>query len=321
MPADRFLHPKAGHSDKVTRLTDFEYRVWTQYLLSADDFGVMRATAVNLQADNDALAQVKPAVVAAAVERLINCGLVRVFEHQGRRYVYQHDWQTWQKVEFPRTTNEPKPPADAIGLCDAVTQALFAKHPGGQRKLRGGKSDVGGGGVQASTPVHAPVHIPNGSGYVQDARAVHVPTTRARARPKRLTANANGSRLTAEFGEGVETPLPPFDVWLRELQAVYPQTSVTSGHLTETAFLDVFDGDPRQPDVVFGELLEHLENQKRGYQWRVKRMVPNLERWLREGLWKQLHEEQPPTALVSERTLQTDIAGDAFVKGGPHGTH
>jgi len=115
--------------------------------------------------------------------------------------------------------------------------------------------------------------------------------------------------------------LPPFDEWLRELQAAYPEQSVTHSRLTEDAFLDVFAGDPRPPGVVFAELLEHLANQRRGYQWCVKRMIPRLDRWLREGTWKQLHDEAPPTALVSERTLHTEIAGEAFVRGGRHGTH
>lgn len=311
MPADRFLHPKAGHSDKVTRLSHFEYRVWTQYMLSADDFGVMRATAVKLQADNDALAQAKPALVQAALEKVIVSGLVRVFEHQGRRYVYQHDWQKWQRVEFPRATNEPKPPAESLAACDDLTQALFAKHPGGQRRLRGGSGS--GGGVQASSVVHAPVHVPNDSGDVQASS----PTTRARSRAERLrlTATANGERPTAEANG------PPLDEWFRDLASLYPEQRVTTGYLAQSAFHEAITDDGRDPRVVFDEMLDNLDNQKAGYEWRVLRKIPNLDKWLREGRWKQRHDAAPPTALVSERTLQNEISGDAFVKGGRHDTH
>lgn len=315
MPADRFLHPKAGHSDKVTRLSHFEYRVWTQYILSADDFGVMRATAVKLQADNDALAKVKTTLVDAAICKIETSGLVRAFVHQGRRYLFQHDWQTWQKVEFPRTTNEPSPPADALAQCDEATQLLFLKHPGGQRRVRGGSNS--GGVVQASSPVHAPVHVPNDSGDVQAYVQASSPTTRARSRAERLrlTATANGQRPTAE-ANGL-----PLDEWFQELVADYPEQGVTTGYLTQSAFHDAITTDGRPPRAVFDEMLGNLENQKAGYQWRVKRMVPNLDKWLREGRWKQRHDVAPPTALVSERTIQTEMAGDAFVKGGRHGTH
>jgi hypothetical protein len=108
----------------------------------------------------------------------------------------------------------------------------------------------------------------------------------------------------------------PMDEWLRFLVAEYPKQSVTSGHLTEVAFVDELTKDGRQPDLVFADMVEHLANQKRGYQWRVKRMVPRLERWLREGLWRQLHHNAPPLAMVSERSLHNEMAADAFVNGG-----
>src|SRR5690242_8264278 len=104
MPQDRLLHPKASRSQKVTSLTDFEYRVWTQYMLSSDDFGVMRLSGVTLQADNDALAAKPARIVQRAFEHLVKVGLIRTFEHQGRVYAYQHDWQEWQKIEYPRAT-------------------------------------------------------------------------------------------------------------------------------------------------------------------------------------------------------------------------
>lgn len=128
MPQDRFIHPRLGHSDKVTLLTDFEFRVWVQYLLSADDFGVMRASAVTVQADNDALHAKKPAIVQRALDHLVAVGLLLTFEHQNRRYVCQKDWHDWQHIGYPRATNEPLPPPEILDQCSEKTRALFGKH-------------------------------------------------------------------------------------------------------------------------------------------------------------------------------------------------
>jgi hypothetical protein len=43
MPQDRLRSPRGGHGRRTTSLSDFEFRVWDQYQLSADDFGVMRS--------------------------------------------------------------------------------------------------------------------------------------------------------------------------------------------------------------------------------------------------------------------------------------
>lgn len=275
MPADRFLHPKAGHSDKVTRLSHFEYRVWTQYLISADDFGVMRATAVTLQADNDALAKVRPAIVQAAIETLVSCGLLRAFEHQGRRFVYQHDWQEWQKVEFPRLTHSPKPPGDALAVCSEITIALFEKHPGGQRRIRNGP--IGGGSV-GNVQASSPVRVPNDSGDVQDARAVHIPTTRARAHAERLTANANGlgERLAADDGEDGHAAFMRF-------QAAYPEQRRKGGRMVQEAFLN-------QLRLAGGSttLFTALANHQASEQWRDPNMVPGMDTWLTEERWRQV---------------------------------
>lgn len=131
MPADRFIHPRLGHSHKVNLLTDLEFRVWVQYVLSADDFGVMRRSAITVQADNDHLANRPIKIVQRCLDTIVSRGLLLPFEHQGRHYVCQFDWQTFQKVEYPRPTFEPKPPADVLEQCEAKTRALFDKHPGG----------------------------------------------------------------------------------------------------------------------------------------------------------------------------------------------
>jgi hypothetical protein len=177
MPADRFLHPRAGHSEKVTQLSHLEYRVWTQYILSADDFGVMRATAFKLQSDNDALAQEASEAVQLALERVIGVDLIQSFVHQRQRYVYQFDWQDWQKITWPSKTIHPAPPSDVLQGLTAATQALFAAFPGGQKVLPKNSR---------STSEELPENFP--------------PRARA-SRAKRLMATANGSGLTATAEE------------------------------------------------------------------------------------------------------------------------
>jgi hypothetical protein len=193
MPQDRLLHPKASHSAKVTLLTDFEYRVWTQYMLSADDFGVMRASVVTLQADNDAIHARPARVVERALEHVIAVALVKTFEHQGRRFLYQYDWQTWQKVEYPRATLEPVPPSETLALCDAVTQLLFGLHPGGK-----GEKFLW---PRKKSPMRSETS-PNESGKSP---------TNAGAQA-RVVANASGYRLTQEASAERTGLIVPDDV-------------------------------------------------------------------------------------------------------------
>ena len=128
MPADRLLHARLGHSAKVSSLSDLEYRVWTTYLLGADDFGVMRAAAVAFQAAHDALNRRPAKTIDKCIERLVKTGLVKAFVHQGAHYVYQTDWQDFQRVRYPLRTLHPLPAAAEVSR---RTQHLWSVHPGG----------------------------------------------------------------------------------------------------------------------------------------------------------------------------------------------
>lgn len=127
MPVDRFFHPRAGHSRKVNSLTDFEFRVWWTYELAADDYGVMRRSAVVLQAANDSLAKRSIRVVDRGLDRVVEVGLLVPFEHQGERYVCQLDWQDFQKVRYPRESHQPSPPAVILAKCSGETSDLFQR--------------------------------------------------------------------------------------------------------------------------------------------------------------------------------------------------
>ncbi len=260
-------------------LTDLEYRVWTQYLLSADDFGVMRASPAQLQADNDHLGNRPTKLLQRCLDALVTCGLVRAFGHQGKPYIFQHDWMRFQKIEYPRATNNPVPPN--LTICDEGTRALFEKHPGGQRKYHKRAED-----------------IPNDLERTSQMYPEGIPPTRAGAPAERLTAKANGIRLTAH-GSSEESAREtkqsdfPMDAWFGRLKASYPANRVSSGHLTVTAFVDVLLRAPDGPESAFARMLANLTNQQAGHEWRVKGMVPKLEKWLREGLWEQQHEAAP----------------------------
>jgi hypothetical protein len=292
MPANRLLHPRCGHSQKVTALSDFVYRVWTQYLLSADDFGVMRATAAPLQEGNDVLALKKPIVVQRALDLLVTIGLLQSFEHQGRRYVYQTDWQSWQHIDWPRATIHPKPNDDAVARCDAATRKLFSRHPGGK---------VG-------------KHLPRDSATASRVPREVLPETLGNDFPihANANANANGSRLVAKAnGSEAQPDMPPMDVWARELVALYPEQGRCSWHLVErplfTALTDAQITDVHAPNLTpvaaWEALKARLEQHKRSYQWRVKQMIPRLDQWLYKGLYLQT---LPESASGSEASSEPE---------------
>lgn len=278
MPADRLLHPRLGHSRKVSHLTDFDYRIWTQYLLSADDFGVMRASAVTLQADNDALECRAAKVVERGLEHIIKAELVTAFEHQGRRYVCQRDWQTFQKVEYPRATDNPQPPADVLEQCDDATRELFAKHPGGNGKKK---------------PRTSAESSPSDSENVPQMVAEGSPPTCAGAPAKRLTANANGSRQEAD-GLRLDDEFAAF-------VAAYPAQGRTQGARAQHAFFAA-----RQSGVTLSVMLEALMNHTSSEQWAVAGKIPNLERWLLEQRWAQTL--PPPKAFGSNPKTAGNLA-------------
>lgn len=125
MPVERILHPRAGDSNKVNRLDDFQYRVWTQYMLCADDFGVMPFSAPMLQGANRRLDSEPREVVQAAFQAVADIKLVLTFNHQGRPYVCDPTWQKWQKIRYPRKPEHPCPPIDTIALFNRETFELF----------------------------------------------------------------------------------------------------------------------------------------------------------------------------------------------------
>lgn len=130
MANQRMIHKEAATGDRTTELDAFEFRVWVQYQLSADDFGVCPAVALKFQGENRWLAKQRTAKVQAAIERLVVVNLVQVFSDKGTRYLYQWDWQDWQRFKYATVTSLPPVPGELLEKCSPKTAALFAEyHP------------------------------------------------------------------------------------------------------------------------------------------------------------------------------------------------
>jgi len=282
MPVDRLLHPRIGDSDKVAKLTDMEFRAWIIYLLAADDFGVLPMTAAKIQGSDRTLGNRRKVQVERAIETMVRTDLVRKFEHQGAWFIYSPTWQTHQRIRYPRKTHYPAPPAEALAQCDRETSAFM-------RRYHGNVSGIS----------------PQDSGSIPE---IDPHSARAGACE---TANGNGLRLTAMAT--ADSDPPQMDVWARELVNLYPAQGRCSWNLVERPLFAALQHDPFP---AWERLKTTLEAHKRSHQWRVKQMIPRLDKWLREGLYLQELPEQPVSTQVNDKTVRTLSSGQAFASGG-----
>lgn len=133
MPANRMLHKRAGSGERTNALSNLEFRAWIIYRLAADDFGVLRCDIGSLIEAHPYFAKEKPRALKAALERLVNIGLLGRFTSQGLTYLYSRDWQDFERIEWPSMTTKPTVPPDFLEGCTPETQRLFSVWPGQKR--------------------------------------------------------------------------------------------------------------------------------------------------------------------------------------------
>jgi hypothetical protein len=91
---------------------------------------------------------------------------------------------------------------------------------------------------------------------------------------------------------------------------------VTHGYLTSSAFFDAFNTDTRPAVEVWEEMRANLAINVRSHEWRVKGMVPRLDKYLRDGGWRQQHEESAPVAdQLTAKTNRTMTAAAKILRG------
>jgi hypothetical protein len=284
MPADRFVHKRVGHDDRVSGLTDLQARVWALgYLLAADDFGVMRYSSLPIQELNDALATRSARLIEQCLAALVAVGLLLKFESGGRWFVCSTSWQDDQHIRYPRDTDNPVPPPEIVSQCTEQTQELFRSRC---RKI----------------PEMPPEHSRKVSGTVP-----HLPRARARETAIGYRLEATGKRLPAE---GTRPPAQRVDAADRDrferFWQAYPK------HVgMQAAWRSWVKCKPSEE--LLATMLAALAWQCQQDDWLRDggRFVPHPSTWLNQGRWQDEPNHQP---RVNERTLAMSRAVAEFVK-------
>jgi hypothetical protein len=129
-----------------------------------------------------------------------------------------------------------------------------------------------------------------------------------------VDASVDGFGLEGGPGE-TDIEAAPMDVWARELVNLYPSQGRCSWHLVEPQLFSVLtDNRMVTPEAAWEALKTRLEGHKRSHQWRVKEMIPRLDRYLRDGMHLQELPEAPVTAVVTDKTARTLSSAANFAK-------
>ena len=108
MPRIRTLKPEHKHHRKIGPLSDRDYRLWIGLVTEADDDGRLVANAAQLRALVFAYHhRVSVAMVEAALSRLHDLGLIRVYEVNGNRYAEMPSWHDHQFIQKRRPSKLP----------------------------------------------------------------------------------------------------------------------------------------------------------------------------------------------------------------------
>lgn len=126
---NRLYHKRETGERRIVRLDDTTFRVWFQFRQSADDYGVMRRSALPIMTNDPNLGARPTTEIEAALERLIDGGILIPFTDDGSPWVCQPDWQDIQKVRHPSQTVNPCPPGEVLEQCSEATVELFRIHP------------------------------------------------------------------------------------------------------------------------------------------------------------------------------------------------
>lgn len=81
-------------------------------------------------------------------------------------------------------------------------------------------------------------------------------------------------------------------------------------------FTAAMQGYPGGPTLAFRVFCDNLAANIDSHEWRVKGMIPSLEKYMRDGLWLNVHPKYPPASERMSRTTAVTASGLAEIMEG-----
>ena len=110
---NRVLKESLRYSEKVNAMTDFQFRLWISLITYVDDYGRGDArTPVIKGACFPLRERIANKDIDAALAGLAGIGCVRLYEVDGKPYLYFPNWEAHQTIRNKRS-KFPEPPCDS----------------------------------------------------------------------------------------------------------------------------------------------------------------------------------------------------------------
>ena len=119
---NRIIKDSIHNSEKINKLTDFQFRLWVSLITYVDDYGrgdarpaIIKGTCFPLR---DRLTNRD---IEAALTELAGTGCIGLYEVDGKSYLYFPNWESHQRVRT-KVSKCPEPPTDDASPQSAATR-------------------------------------------------------------------------------------------------------------------------------------------------------------------------------------------------------
>ena len=101
---NRIIKESIFTSDKVSQMTDFQFRLWVNLIAYVDDYGRGDARAAVIKGRCFPLREeVKISDITSALSALERIGCIHVYSVKGKNYFYFPTWETHQRIQTKRS--------------------------------------------------------------------------------------------------------------------------------------------------------------------------------------------------------------------------